>query len=180
MNKTEIEDVVQALSQYSGASTTDILSPIIRGYPAYWLRNTAMYLAERLTSYSLEEIGRYFGHNASDVRCAISAMEREFYDNPCCRAEIEQLERIIRGPEWDCAREWLRSVCEPDSKAQGRATAQSGPAAPSRVGAAHAGGAGNTPRATVRRLAAPMTDKPHNVIELPTIARLFDSSTKRS
>ena len=117
MKKTEIEDVVQAVSQHSGESTTDILSPIGRGYLAYWLRNTAMCLAERLTSYSLEEIGQYFGHNASDVGCAISAMEREFYDNPRCRAEIEQLQRTIRGPEWDSAREWLRSVCEPDSEA---------------------------------------------------------------
>ena len=105
MKKTEIEDVVQAVSQHSGVSTTDIL--INRGYSAYWLRNTTMYLAERLTSYSLEEIGRYFGErNASDVRFAISAMEREFYDNPRCRAEIEQLQRTIRGPEWDSAREY--------------------------------------------------------------------------
>jgi len=118
LKKTEIEDVVQAVSQYSGVSTTDILSPINRGYSAYWLRNTAMYLAERLTSYSLEEIGQYFGErNASDVRFVISAMEREFYDNPRCRAEIELLQRTIRGPEWDSAREWLRSVCEPDSEA---------------------------------------------------------------
>jgi chromosomal replication initiation ATPase DnaA len=116
MKKTEIEDVVQAVSQYSGVSTADILSPTCRGYSPHWLRNTVMYLAERLTSYSPEEIGRYFGHNASGVRFAISAIEREFYGNPRCRAEIEQLQRTIRGPEWDSAREWLRSVCELDSK----------------------------------------------------------------
>ena len=77
-----------------------------------------MYLAERLTSYSLEGIGQYFGErNASDVRFAISAMEREFYGNPRCRAEIEQLQRTIRGPEWDSARAWLQSVCQLDRKA---------------------------------------------------------------
>ena len=126
MKKTEIEDVVQAVSQYSGVSTADILSPISRGYFAYWLSNTAVYLAERLTSYSPEEIGLYFGgRNASDVRYAIGTIEREFYGNARCRAEIERLQRTIRGPEWDSAREWLRSVCELDSEAQGCATAQS-------------------------------------------------------
>ncbi len=63
-----------------------------------WPRQMAMYLTRKITGLSFPEIGRAFGRDNSTVQYACNRVEESADRDPNIRAEIEQLERLCKGP----------------------------------------------------------------------------------
>ncbi|MCC6573057.1 MAG: chromosomal replication initiator protein DnaA [Planctomycetes bacterium] len=93
---TDIENVV--ISHY-GVSSQNLHSRL-RKRPVALARQVCMYLARKLTSYSLKEIGRFFGNkNHTTVVFAVQTVEEKLKKVRNLSDEIEHLKRTLMGPQ---------------------------------------------------------------------------------
>jgi chromosomal replication initiator protein len=91
---TDIENVVIA---HYGVSSTQLHSRL-RKRPVALARQVCMYLARRLTSYSLKEIGRFYGgKNHTTVVFAVQAIEQKTAKSRALNDELEHLRRTLLG-----------------------------------------------------------------------------------
>lgn len=91
---TDIENVVIA---HYGVSSAQLHSRL-RKRPVALARQVCMYLARRLTSYSLKEIGRFFGgKNHTTVVFAVQAIEEKVKKSAALNDEVEHLRRTLTG-----------------------------------------------------------------------------------
>jgi chromosomal replication initiator protein len=91
---TDIENVVIA---HYGVSSAQLHSRL-RKRPVALARQVCMFLARRLTSYSLKEIGRFFGgKNHTTVVFAVQAIEEKVRKSAALNDEIEHLRRTLTG-----------------------------------------------------------------------------------
>ncbi|MBK8206094.1 MAG: chromosomal replication initiator protein DnaA [Planctomycetes bacterium] len=94
VDMTDIENVVIA---HYGVSSQQLHSRL-RKRPVALARQVCMYLARRLTSYSLKEIGRFFGgKNHTTVVFAVQAIEGKVEKSRALNDEIEHLRRTLLG-----------------------------------------------------------------------------------
>jgi chromosomal replication initiator protein len=69
-----------------------------RKRPVALARQVCMYLARRLTSYSLKEIGRYFGNkNHTTVVFSVNAIEKKSAASSALADELEHLTATLMG-----------------------------------------------------------------------------------
>lgn len=91
---TDIENIVIA---HYGVSSQQLHSRL-RKRPVALARQVCMYLARKLTSYSLKEIGRFFGgKNHTTVVFAVQAIEEKVAKHPALSDEVEHLRRQLMG-----------------------------------------------------------------------------------
>jgi chromosomal replication initiator protein len=91
---TDIENVVIA---HYGVSSSQLHSRL-RKRPVALARQVCMFLARRLTSYSLKEIGRFFGgKNHTTVVFAVQAIEEKVAKSAALNDEVEHLRRTLTG-----------------------------------------------------------------------------------
>ncbi|MCA8918534.1 MAG: chromosomal replication initiator protein DnaA [Planctomycetes bacterium] len=91
---TDIENVVIA---HYGVSSAQLHSRL-RKRPVALARQVCMFLARRLTSYSLKEIGRFFGgKNHTTVVFAVQAIEEKVKKSAALNDEVEHLRRTLMG-----------------------------------------------------------------------------------
>ena len=91
---TDIENVV--IAHYG--VTSQQLHSRLRKRPVALARQVCMYLARRLTSYSLKEIGRFFGgKNHTTVVFAVQAIEGKVKKSAALSDEVESLRRTLMG-----------------------------------------------------------------------------------
>ncbi|MBZ0135024.1 MAG: chromosomal replication initiator protein DnaA [Planctomycetes bacterium] len=91
---TDIENVV--IAHYG--VTSQQLHSRLRKRPVALARQVCMYLARRLTSYSLKEIGRFFGgKNHTTVVFAVQAIEAKIKKSAALNDEVEHLRRTLTG-----------------------------------------------------------------------------------
>lgn len=91
---TDIENVVIA---HYGVTSAQLHSRL-RKRPVALARQVCMFLARRLTSYSLKEIGRFFGgKNHTTVVFAVQAIEDKVKKSAALNDEVEHLRRTLMG-----------------------------------------------------------------------------------
>jgi chromosomal replication initiator protein len=91
---TDIENIV--IAHYG--VTSQQLHSRLRKRPVALARQVCMYLARRLTSYSLKEIGRFFGgKNHTTVVFAVQSVEAKIKKSAALNDEIEHLRRALMG-----------------------------------------------------------------------------------
>ncbi|MCB9894209.1 MAG: chromosomal replication initiator protein DnaA [Planctomycetes bacterium] len=91
---TDIENVVIA---HYGVTSTQLHSRL-RKRPVALARQVCMFLARKLTSYSLKEIGRFFGgKNHTTVVFAVQAIEEKVRKSAALNDEVEHLRRTLMG-----------------------------------------------------------------------------------
>ena len=91
---TDIENVV--IAHYG--VTSQQLHSRLRKRPVALARQVCMFLARRLTSYSLKEIGRFFGgKNHTTVVFAVQAIEGKVKKSAALNDEVEHLRRTLMG-----------------------------------------------------------------------------------
>ncbi|MCA8915400.1 MAG: chromosomal replication initiator protein DnaA [Planctomycetes bacterium] len=91
---TDIENVVIA---HYGVTSAQLHSRL-RKRPVALARQVCMFLARKLTSYSLKEIGRFFGgKNHTTVVFAVQAIEAKVRKSPALNDEVEHLRRTLMG-----------------------------------------------------------------------------------
>ena len=91
---TDIENVVIA---HYGVTSTQLHSRL-RKRPVALARQVCMFLARKLTSYSLKEIGRFFGgKNHTTVVFAVQAIEAKVLKSAALNDEVEHLRRTLLG-----------------------------------------------------------------------------------
>jgi chromosomal replication initiator protein len=91
---TDIENVVIA---HYGVTSAQLHSRL-RKRPVALARQVCMFLARRLTSYSLKEIGRFFGgKNHTTVVFAVQAIEEKVKKSAALNDEVEHLRRTLMG-----------------------------------------------------------------------------------
>ncbi|MCB9932689.1 MAG: chromosomal replication initiator protein DnaA [Planctomycetes bacterium] len=91
---TDIENVVIA---HYGVTSAQLHSRL-RKRPVALARQVCMFLARRLTSYSLKEIGRFFGgKNHTTVVFAVQAIEDKVRKSAALNDEVEHLRRTLMG-----------------------------------------------------------------------------------
>ncbi|MCZ7605556.1 MAG: chromosomal replication initiator protein DnaA [Planctomycetota bacterium] len=91
---TDIENVVIA---HYGVTSAQLHSRL-RKRPVALARQVCMFLARRLTSYSLKEIGRFFGgKNHTTVVFAVQAIEEKIKKSAALNDEVEHLRRTLMG-----------------------------------------------------------------------------------
>jgi chromosomal replication initiator protein len=92
MSYPKIRDVQRAACEHYGVTLAEMLSP----RRASWVsRNVAMYLARRLTTSSLPQIGRAFGRDHSTVYGACRRIERLVAADPILAADVAACERAV-------------------------------------------------------------------------------------
>lgn len=74
MSTIVVEDIARATAAHYGL-TLDELRGERRQRRFAWPRQTAMYLARRMTPSSLKRIGRYFSRDHTTVLCAVVAID---------------------------------------------------------------------------------------------------------
>jgi chromosomal replication initiator protein len=78
--------------------TSQQLHSRLRKRPVALARQVCMYLARRLTSYSLKEIGRFFGgKNHTTVVFAVQAVEEKVAKSRTLNDEVEHLRKALQG-----------------------------------------------------------------------------------
>lgn len=93
---TDIENLV--IAHYGVTSAA--LHSRLRKRPVALARQVCMYLARTLTSYSLKEIGRFFGNkNHTTVVFAHQAIKQKVGKSKSLASEVEQLRRQLLGPQ---------------------------------------------------------------------------------
>ena len=91
-----IEDILKAVSQLYNVPKTELLSAR-RARSVVRPRQIGMYLAKRLTSRSLPEIGRRFGgRDHSTVLHAVRKIEKQLEQDDALKQEIDLLVRILK------------------------------------------------------------------------------------
>ena len=91
-----IDDILKAVSQLYSVPKTELLSAR-RARSVVRPRQIGMYLAKRLTSRSLPEIGRRFGgRDHSTVLHAVRKIEKLLEEDETLRQEVELLTRILK------------------------------------------------------------------------------------
>ncbi len=94
VDMNDIENVVIA---HYGVTSAQLHSRV-RKRPVALARQVCMYLARRLTSYSLKEIGRFFGgKNHTTVVFAVQAIEQKTAKSRALNDELEHLRRTLMG-----------------------------------------------------------------------------------
>ncbi len=90
-----IDDILRIVGRHYNVPKADLLSPR-RARSIVFPRQIGMYLAKKLTSRSLPEIGRRFGgRDHSTVLHAVRKIEREIAKDENLRREIDLLTRLI-------------------------------------------------------------------------------------
>ncbi len=90
-----IDDILRIVGRHYNVPKADLLSPR-RARSIVFPRQIGMYLAKKLTSRSLPEIGRRFGgRDHSTVLHAVRKIEREISKDENLRREIDLLTRLI-------------------------------------------------------------------------------------
>ncbi len=90
-----IDDILRVVGRHYNVPKADLLSPR-RARSIVLPRQVGMYLAKKLTSRSLPEIGRRFGgRDHSTVLHAVRKIEREIEKDEKLRREIELLTRLV-------------------------------------------------------------------------------------
>jgi len=93
----DLNDIENVVIAHYGVSSQQLHSRL-RKRPVALARQVCMYLARRLTSYSLKEIGRYFGGKShTTVVFAVQAIEEKMADAPSLADEIEHLQSTLLG-----------------------------------------------------------------------------------
>lgn len=93
---TDIENLV--IAHYGVTSAA--LHSRLRKRPVALARQVCMYLARTLTSYSLKEIGRFFGNkNHTTVVFAHQAVKQKIGKSKSLALEVEQLKRQLLGAQ---------------------------------------------------------------------------------
>ena len=91
-----IDDILKAVSQLYNVSRTELLSAR-RAQSVVRPRQIGMYLAKKLTSRSLPEIGRRFGgRDHSTVLHAVRKIEKLLEKDDALRQEIDLLTRLLK------------------------------------------------------------------------------------
>lgn len=91
------EHIVSRVAEHYHMRVSDILGNR-RPANIAWPRQIAMYMTRKITALSFPEIGRAFGRDNSTVQYACKKVEECAERDPNMRAEIEQLDRLCRGP----------------------------------------------------------------------------------
>ncbi|MGE0213910.1 MAG: chromosomal replication initiator protein DnaA [Parvibaculaceae bacterium] len=96
--RVRIDDILQAIGRHYNVSRADLLSPR-RARAIVRPRQVGMYLAKKLTSRSLPEIGRRFGgRDHSTVLHAVRKVEELMQADDKMAREVALLTRIIEHP----------------------------------------------------------------------------------
>jgi chromosomal replication initiator protein len=93
----DLSDVENVVIAHYGVTTAQLHSRL-RKRPIALARQVCMYLARTLTSYSLKEIGRFFGgKNHTTVVFAVQAIEQKTAKSRALNDELEHLRRTLLG-----------------------------------------------------------------------------------
>lgn len=93
----EMNDIENVVIAHYGVTSQQLHSRL-RKRPVALARQVCMFLARRLTSYSLKEIGRYFGgKNHTTVVFAVQAIESKVEKSRALNDEVEHLRRTLLG-----------------------------------------------------------------------------------
>ncbi|MEM1370773.1 MAG: chromosomal replication initiator protein DnaA [Pseudomonadota bacterium] len=93
--RIKIDDILRIISRHFGVSKSDLLSQR-RHRSVVWPRQIGMYLAKKMTSRSLPDIGRRFGgRDHTTVLHAIRKIEGELTKNPGLNDEIDELMKLV-------------------------------------------------------------------------------------
>ncbi|MCC6465251.1 MAG: chromosomal replication initiator protein DnaA [Planctomycetes bacterium] len=93
----DLPDIENVVIAHYGVSSQQLHSRL-RKRPVALARQVCMYLARRLTSYSLKEIGRFFGgKNHTTVVFAVQAVEEKLNKSRTLGDELEHLRRVLSG-----------------------------------------------------------------------------------
>ncbi|MEE9312819.1 MAG: chromosomal replication initiator protein DnaA [Planctomycetota bacterium] len=93
----ELNDIENIVIAHYGVTSQQLHSRL-RKRPVALARQVCMYLARTLTSYSLKEIGRFFGgKNHTTVVFAVQAVEEKCSKKPSLADEVEHLRRTLLG-----------------------------------------------------------------------------------
>lgn len=93
----ELNDIENIVIAHYGVTSQQLHSRL-RKRPVALARQVCMYLARTLTSYSLKEIGRFFGgKNHTTVVFAVQAVEEKCSKKPSLADEVEHLKRTLLG-----------------------------------------------------------------------------------
>ncbi len=94
--RIKIDDILKIVSKHFGVNRSDLLSSR-RNRSVVRPRQIGMYLAKKLTSRSLPEIGRRFGNrDHTTVLHAIRKVEQLMSDDDGLKGEVELLKRLLR------------------------------------------------------------------------------------
>ncbi len=94
--RIKIDDILKIVSKHFGVNRSDLLSNR-RNRSVVRPRQIGMYLAKKLTSRSLPEIGRRFGNrDHTTVLHAIRKVEQLMADDSGLKEEVELLKRMLR------------------------------------------------------------------------------------
>ena len=94
--RIKIDDILKIVSKHFGVNRSDLLSNR-RNRSVVRPRQIGMYLAKKLTSRSLPEIGRRFGNrDHTTVLHAIRKVEQLMADDSGLKEEVELLKRLLR------------------------------------------------------------------------------------
>lgn len=95
--RIKVDDILRVVSRHYGVSRGDLLSQR-RHRSVVWPRQIGMYLAKRLTSRSLPEIGRRFGNrDHTTVLHAIRKIDKLLENNMPLKDELEDLMRLLNN-----------------------------------------------------------------------------------
>jgi chromosomal replication initiator protein len=93
-----IRDIARATAKYFGLTLADLRSPS-RRKAIVGARNTAVFLARRLTSHSFEQIGDYFGgRDHTTVLHGFRTTEKLVKTNAATRQAITELKQLLSAP----------------------------------------------------------------------------------
>ncbi len=95
----ELTDIENLVIAHYGVTSANLHSRL-RKRPVALARQVCMYLARTLTSYSLKEIGRFFGNkNHTTVVFAHQAVGEKVTKSKSLALEVEHLRRQLLGPQ---------------------------------------------------------------------------------
>lgn len=93
----DLPDIENVVIAHYGVSSQQLHSRL-RKRPVALARQVCMFLARKLTSYSLKEIGRFFGgKNHTTVVFAVQAIEEKVAKSRTLNDELEHLRKALQG-----------------------------------------------------------------------------------
>jgi len=93
----DLPDIENVVIAHYGVSSQQLHSRL-RKRPVALARQVCMFLARKLTSYSLKEIGRFFGgKNHTTVVFAVQAIEEKIHKSRTLNDELEHLRKALQG-----------------------------------------------------------------------------------
>lgn len=93
--RIKIDDILRVISKHYGVNRVDLLSQR-RHRSVVWPRQIGMFLAKKMTSRSLPEIGKRFGgRDHTTVLHAVRKIEKEVSEDNRLKEEIEDLRRLL-------------------------------------------------------------------------------------